>query len=299
VTEPRTWSLPVDGGDLAVAEWGDPAGPVVLAVHGITASSRAWPAVARLLPEVRLVAPDLRGRGRSNRMDEPYGLRQHAVDLGRLADRLGAERIVVAGHSMGGFPAVLLAAARPDVVGSLLLLDGGLPLALPPGMDDAALLATEPGVLLGPAWDRLRTVYPGVAEYQAFWRAHPAFAGDWTEDVAAYAAYDLEPVPGGFRPSSLPEAVATDLPEQFGPDWYLGALGALAMPVTLLRAPLGLLAEPPGLYPPDRLDAFRRLVPHLRIVEVPGVNHYTLVMTRPGADAVAGAVHAAIEGPAG
>jgi pimeloyl-ACP methyl ester carboxylesterase len=195
---------------------------------------------------------------------------------------------------MGGFPSVLLGAARPDSVGALLLLDGGLPLALPPGTDYPALLAADPAALLGPAWERLSRVYPSVDDSLAFWRAHPAFADAWTDDVAAYAAYDLAPVPGGFRPSALPEAVATDLPEQFGPDWYLGALTALAMPVTLLVSPLGLLAEPPGLYPPAVLDPLRRLVPHLTVVEVPGVNHYTLVMTSPGADAVAAAVRRAV-----
>jgi pimeloyl-ACP methyl ester carboxylesterase len=195
---------------------------------------------------------------------------------------------------MGGFPAVLLAAARPDAVAALLLLDGGLPLPLPPGTTAEHLAAADPAALLGPAWERLSRVYPTPEAYLDFWRAHPAFAEDWTEDVAGYAAYDLDPVPDGFRPSALPAAVAADLPEQFGPDWFVAALRSLRMPVTLLRASRGLLAEPPGLYPPESLDGYREVLPGLRVVEVPEVNHYTLVLTRPGADAVAVAVRAAL-----
>jgi hypothetical protein len=67
------------------------------------------------------------------------------------------------------------------------------------------------------------------------------------------------------------------------------------MPVTVLRAPLGLRADPPGLYPPGRLDAAVELVPQLHLIEVPDVNHYTIVMTEPGAGTVAAAVRRSLE----
>lgn len=300
--ETRTRTVPVDGGDLAVSEWGDPDGPVVLAVHGITSSSRSWLALAHLLPQVRLVAPDLRARGRSNSLPGPYGLRQHVADLRRVLDDLGTEHVVVAGHSMGAFVAVLLAAAEPDRVASVVLVDGGLPLAVPAGVELGELLAAGPAALLGPGYARLTRVFADESEYESFWRAHPAFADAWNDDIAAYAAYDLVPaaVPGpgsasaGFRPSPVPDAVVADQRELFGPDWYRAALRQVHQPTTVLRAPLGLQAEPPGLYAPGVLQTFTADIPQLRIVEVPDVNHYTILMTRPGADRVAEAVRSAI-----
>src|SRR5215212_12048200 len=63
-----------DDSELASLTFGD--GPqVAVAVHGMTASAMAWSVVARALPrEWTLVAPDLRGRGRSADLPGPYGL---------------------------------------------------------------------------------------------------------------------------------------------------------------------------------------------------------------------------------
>ncbi|MGN6743099.1 MAG: alpha/beta fold hydrolase [Amnibacterium sp.] len=289
---PVDGSVEVDGGELALAVWPG-EGPTVLALHGITASSREFVALARALPGVRLVAPDLRGRARSNGLPGPFGLRQHAEDLRRVLDAIGGDRVVVLGHSMGGFPALLLAAAEPDRVRGLVLADGGLPLPVPPGTRREDLLALSPAALLGPAFERLTRVFPSREDYARFWQGHPAFAGVWNDDIAAYVDYDLEPADGGFRPAANPDAVAADLPEQLGFDWYHRAMAGLRQPVTVLRAPLGLLADPPGIYPPGVLEGFRAEIPQLEVVEVPDVNHYTLMMTSPGVDRVAEAVVAA------
>jgi len=63
---PERIDVPVEGGTLAAYRWsGD--GPVVLAAHGITSNHRSWGLVAAALDgAATLVAPDLRGRGRSN-----------------------------------------------------------------------------------------------------------------------------------------------------------------------------------------------------------------------------------------
>lgn len=285
-------SVPVDGGDLAVGILGsrDPAAPTVIAAHGITASHRAWLTVARQLPEVRILAPDLRGRGRSNRLAGPFGLRQHAADLERVLDRFGVDRTVALGHSMGAFVAVLLAARAPERVAGLVLVDGGVPLELPAGVDADDV----PIALLGPAAERLRMTFESRAAYREFWSAHPAFLDALTLDVLDYIDYDLEGEAPELRPSASVEAVTADARELYGPGWYLDALRTLRMPITVLRAPRGLLAEPPGLYPPGRLENARDDLAQLDIIEVDDVNHYTIVMGLPGATAVAGAVRSAI-----
>jgi pimeloyl-ACP methyl ester carboxylesterase len=280
--------IPVEGGALAVGIRGPEDAAPVVAIHGVTSSQLAWQWLARELSDAQVIAPDLRGRGRSRELPGPYGLRRHAADLVRVIDTLNIDRLPVVGHSMGAFVAVLLAAARPETVSSLVLVDGGFPLHRPTGVSDADL----PSAVLGPAAERLGMTFPDREAYRDFWRAHPAFAGNWSPALQAYADYDLVD-DGMLRPASRLEAVSIDALELYGPDWYLDALRALHMPVTVFRAPRGLQNEPGGLYPPGELESAASLVPHLRVVEVDDVNHYTVVMGEHGARIVAGAVRAA------
>ena len=74
MTDYRTTRVPVRGGNLTVGEWGPSNGPAILVVHGVTASHLTWPLLASLLPDAHLIAPDLRGRGRSNALPGPWGM---------------------------------------------------------------------------------------------------------------------------------------------------------------------------------------------------------------------------------
>src|SRR5690606_38633065 len=133
----RAEEVPVRGGSMHVGVWdpeGDPAGaPTVVAVHGITSSHVAWPLLAAAMPDVRVVAPDLRGRGRSRDLPGPYGMPSHADDVAAVLEHLGVERAVAVGHSMGGFVSLVLADRHPGRVSALVLVDGGLPLLPPAG----------------------------------------------------------------------------------------------------------------------------------------------------------------------
>ena len=151
----RLLNVAVDGGDLRVLLWGT-GKRVAVAVHGITASGMSWQAVARHMPpDWTLAAPDLRGRGHSRDLPGPYGLDRHARDVVAVLRHFGG-RPVLAGHSMGAYVALLARDAHPELVRRLVLVDGGLPLPVPEGIDlDAALDAT-----LGPAIARLGQTFP-------------------------------------------------------------------------------------------------------------------------------------------
>jgi pimeloyl-ACP methyl ester carboxylesterase len=286
----RTLDVPVRGGMLRVGEWApaDPDAPVIVAAHGITASHLSWATIADALPEVRLIAPDLRGRGRSNSLPGPYGMVQHAEDLAAVSDFLGLDRALVVGHSMGGFVALAAAHLYPGRFAGPLLVDGGLPLRIPEGMSLDDLLAST----LGPALERLSMTFPDRAAYLEFWGRHPAFASNWTQDVVDYANYDLEGAEPNLRPSTSYEAVAGDSADQFGGGVVADALAGLAHPVQLLVAPRGFLDEPPGLYDPAARERAQAEYPLVQLTEVPDVNHYTIVMSPQGAAAVAEAVRA-------
>ncbi|MGJ3561571.1 alpha/beta fold hydrolase [Streptomyces sp. INA 01156] len=121
----QSLTVPVDGGELAVTRWpGD--GPPVIALHGITANSLAFTAVAEALPDADFHAPDLRGRAASAALPGPYGLTAHVRDVLALLDHLGRRQAVLLGHSMGAFVAALAAARHPERFPRVVLVDGGL-----------------------------------------------------------------------------------------------------------------------------------------------------------------------------
>jgi lipase len=288
----RTTGVEVRGGTLHTALWGpeDPAAPTILAVHGVTASHKAWPYLAAALPGVRIIAPDLRGRGRSNALPAPYGMPSHAEDLAAVLAALADGPAVVVGHSMGAFAAVVLANLFPQRVRSLVLVDGGLPLQVPAGLSDAEVVAA----VLGPAAERLNATFPSREVYRSFWKQHPAFSADWSPLVEDYVNYDLTGEEPELRPATRYQAMADDTAELHRGASLLKALHELAVDTQVLRAPRGLLNEPAGLYSPGYLDDWARKLPALRIREVPDVNHYTIVMSEAGAAAVAEGVQEAL-----
>jgi lipase len=284
----RLINVPVDDGDLRVLLWGT-GNRVAVAVHGITASGMSWQAVARHMPpDWTLAAPDLRGRGYSSDLPGPYGLDRHARDVAAVLRHFGG-RSVLAGHSMGAYVALLTRDAHPELVRRLVLVDGGLPLPLPDGIDpDAALDAT-----LGPAIARLRQTYPDTEAYLDFWRAHPALAEHWTADVEAYARYDLTGEEGQLRSRVAEDAVRADGRDVLAEKPFADALSRLSRPTPLLTAPAGMFGAPPGLLPPEVVAAWHERVPALRPQTVPGVNHYTILFDREAAAAVSQAIRAA------
>ncbi|OLF15521.1 alpha/beta fold hydrolase [Actinophytocola xanthii] len=262
--------VPVPGGELNVAVWGEPGGEPLLALHGITASSRAWGAVAAAAGS--LVAPDLRGRGGSVR-GGPYGMAAHAADCLAVLDHLGVGRARVVGHSMGAFVAAVLAMRHPARVARLVLVDGGA--QLPP--------VADPEAALGPAAARLRMRFADPLAYRDFWRRHPAFVR-WSPAVTAYVDYDLVPDGDDYRSRVVEEAVRVDLLELHAGDLPRAAHAALPPGTPFVRAERGLLDEPVPLYPDPAA-----LAP-LDVRTVPGTNHYSVLFDNTGVAAVLAAV---------
>ena len=291
----RTSTVPVNGGELAVGIWGPDDAPTILAIHGITASHVSWTSLAEAMPGMRIIAPDLRGRGRSNGLPGPWGMPTHAADMVALLDAFNLQRPVVVGHSMGAFVAATLAAQSPDRVAELILIDGGIPIPTPAGVAAEDL----PKALIGPAAERLSMTFESVQDYRDFWRGHPAFADDWTPAVEAYVDYDLDGEAPSLSPSSRYDAVAEDSLQLSGDIGYADALAGLPMPVSFIRAPRGLMNEPRALYSASTVEEWEERMPHLSTHEIADVNHYTIVMARRGADEVAAVARRAVARMAG
>ena len=73
----------------------------------------------------RVVALDLRGCGESAAPDDGYDLGTLSADVAALCERLGLDRPVLVGHSLGGMIGVQLAATRPELVGAVVGVDPG------------------------------------------------------------------------------------------------------------------------------------------------------------------------------
>ena len=282
-TGPERFDVPVEGGHLAAYRW--PGGErVVVAAHGITSNHRSWGMVAAALDgAATLLAPDLRGRGRSNALPGPYTIARHADDLAAVIEATGAERAVVAGHSMGGFVALALAERHPEKVKAVVLVDGGPPLAVPPGIDvDEALAAT-----LGPSMRRLDMTFPDRGAYRAFWQQHPAFTGIWCDEVEAHIQHDLVGEPPEMRSSCVKEAVTANGREMLADDQVRTLTERVEAPIQMLWAPRGMVDDPNGLYDERRVASLDNEL-------VPDTNHFSILLGARGAKRVAAAIRRAL-----
>jgi pimeloyl-ACP methyl ester carboxylesterase len=97
-------------------------GEPLVCLHGIGEGGAHFEPLAARLPGYRLLAPDLRGHGRSE-WEPPWSLEQHLEDV--LAT-VGEEPRTWLGHSFGGRLCVELANRRPELVERLILLDPAL-----------------------------------------------------------------------------------------------------------------------------------------------------------------------------
>jgi lipase len=110
--------------NLHVHEWGARDAPPLVCVHGVTGHGGRYKRLAeeRWARRFRVVAPDLRGHGRSE-SDPPWTFETYVADLLETIDALGLERPDWAGHSFGGRLVLEIAARHPERVRRAVLLD--------------------------------------------------------------------------------------------------------------------------------------------------------------------------------
>lgn len=286
----RVVRVPVAGGDLHVGVWDAAAAgaPTIVAIHGVTSSHLAWEFLADALPGVRVIAPDLRGRGRSNGLDGPAGMAAHAADLVAVYRALDLGSTLVVAHSMGAFVAVAFAARHPDLVSRLVLVDGGLPLDAPAGLTPDELVAA----ILGPTAARLNLRFPTSEAYLDFWRGHPAFTDDWSPELERYLGYDLVADADGLRPATSYATTVEDTIDMNTTTTIADSLAALSRPAVLITVPRGLQNESPGLYAESYLPSVLAANPQIAHERWQGLNHYTVVLSRGGAGRLAEVVSA-------
>jgi pimeloyl-ACP methyl ester carboxylesterase len=114
--------IEVDGARLHYLDRG--TGPVVVIVHGLAGNLRNfYELVDKLAATCRVVVVDRPGSGYSTMMSgEHPALRGQATIIARFLDRLGLDRPLLVGHSLGGALSLALALDHPDSVRALVLI---------------------------------------------------------------------------------------------------------------------------------------------------------------------------------
>ena len=156
----------VRGASFHVASVG--AGPALLLLHGWPEFWWTWEPVMRLLAGgYRVIAPDLRGFGDSDKPGALWGAAEHAADMMGVLEALGVERAGVVGHDVGGAVMQAMARAAPERLAGLFLFD-----FVYPGI----------GARMGTA-DRLNEIW-----YQSFHQQAmaPALVGQSVETCRTY-----------------------------------------------------------------------------------------------------------------
>jgi pimeloyl-ACP methyl ester carboxylesterase len=280
-TAPKIIHVDVDGARLGGLEWeGNAGAPTLVTVHGITANAWTWAPMARILDgQMRVIAIDVRGRGRSADAPAPYGIIQHADDVALVIKSFNVGPVVLAGHSMGTYIAMVCAERHPELISRLVLVDGAVAIPLPAGLDAQAALDRT----LGPSLARLQQSWPHPQAYKEMWEAHPAFAAGLTPEMEKYAMDDLIQSDQGWISKVNEEAVRADGADLLLNETVRSSLDRQTHPITMIRAELGILAQPTPFIPAEYMTQYRQHT----WVTIPHSNHYDVLMGEQGARAVA------------
>jgi pimeloyl-ACP methyl ester carboxylesterase len=170
-------TIPHDGVALSVTDDGDPDGPAVVLLHGLTAVRRYVVMGSSALPRGghRVVGYDARGHGRSSPAPSPAEYRYEDLvgDLGAVLDGLEIDRAVFAGASMGAHTLLSFALAHPERVAGVVVIT--------PAYTDRAS-TTDPARLA--KWDALSDgLRSGGIEGFLAAQGEPTVPGRWAETV--------------------------------------------------------------------------------------------------------------------
>ncbi|MDW5377108.1 alpha/beta hydrolase [Halomonas sp. HP20-15] len=234
-------------GRLAGLAWGEAGAPTWLALHGWLDNAASFSRLAPRLVEalgIRLVAIDFAGHGHSARYPTgvDYAIWDYTHDVLDVLDALasqGLERATLLGHSMGAGVACLVAAAMPERVERLVLIDG-LGTLTTPSEDTASQL--RKGLV---AQRRRPSSSPRYADIES---AIAARVGGGVTPIDAATAEPLvvrnveRDAQGGCRLRTDGRLLRPSL-VRFCPEQTLALLGAIRAPTLLIEGEQGILGE--------------------------------------------------------
>lgn len=263
----RRWTS-ADGLSLYARDYA--AGPgaaklPVIAIHGLTRNAADFEAIAPLIAQSgrRVLAIDVRGRGRSDRALDPmtYQPLTYAQDVLALLNQTGIERAVFLGTSMGGLITMALAAIRSKVIAAAIVNDVGPEVA-------------REGLMRIAAYTGQPVDTPGWAEAAAYVKklnevAFPHYAdADWDAFARRTFRIGTEGAPVlDYDPDIMAPIRAAGAKALVPNLWPMFNRLTKGRPVLLVRG------ENSDLLSPAIAARMRKRAPRMDFIEVPGVGH--------------------------
>ena len=275
----RRWSSP-DGLSLYARDYAGAAGVArlpVICLHGLTRNSKDFGALAPLIAATgrRVIVPDVRGRGLSDRdpVVSNYVPNTYARDVLDLMDKLGIARAIFIGTSMGGIMSLAISGMRKRAVAGLVLNDVG-PEVCNVGIERIKSYVGKK-VDIG-SWDDAAAYLRNING-----TAFPDYEeGDW----AAFARRTFADTDGAPR-LDYDAAIMQPLSQNRYKAmtfvaWYLFKRLARTAPLLLIRGELS------DLLSSEIADKMQRRAPSMRRVEVPRVGHAPMLDEAPAVEAI-------------
>ena len=263
----RRWTS-ADGLSLYARDYAPASGPAklpVIAIHGLTRNSADFEVIAPLIAQSgrRVLAVDVRGRGRSDRAPDPmtYQPATYAQDVLALLNQTGIERAVFLGTSMGGLITMALAAIRSKVIAAAIVNDVG-PEVAKEGLARIAAYSGQP--VDTPTWadaaayareiNAVALPHYGDADWMAFAR-RTFVEGPEGAPILNYDPDIAVPIRAAGAKALVPNL------------WPMFGRLARGRPVLLVRGQTSDLLS-------EKIAAkMRKRAPKMDYVEVPGVGH--------------------------
>ena len=273
----------IRGLKICLCTWGPEEGPLVLCLHGILEQGAAWSEVAIRLAQkgYRVIAPDLRGHGRSDRVGKggSYNLIDFLGDIDAIVENLAGKAFVLVGHSLGSVLGAIFATIRPQRIKNIILVETILPTATEE--DPSTSLAQQLDYMASPpehpvfpdvktAAERLRKATPAIS---------PALAMLLAERIT-------EPCEGGvrWRWEPLLRTRAGISLNGIGRSRYLNLLQKIKVPITLVYG------DQSNLNRVEDLTKQQEAMPHATKVVVSGGHNLPLEAPSALAKIISGAV---------
>jgi pimeloyl-ACP methyl ester carboxylesterase len=277
--EERHWSsrdgLTLYARDYAAA--GEEARLPVICLHGLTRNSKDFEDIAPVIAGWgrRVIAPDVRGRGRSDRDPNPnrYNPRIYARDVVEMVSALEIPKAIFLGTSMGGLITMTLAATWPKVIAATILNDVG-PRVAPEGIARILSYAGQRADIRD--WN-------DAADYVR--RTNAIALPHFTdEDWHRFAHRTFRQ---GNEGPELDYDPAIAIPLSRPPSKLAGPIAGLLFRRLARKRPIMLVrGANSDIITADIADHMQRIAPHLERVDVPGVGHAPMLNEPEAVDAV-------------
>jgi len=255
----RDESLTLSGLRFHYRDWGDPAAPPVILLHGYTSHARSWDTIAQgLADRFRVLTLDQRGHGETE-WTEDYHEQRLVDDLAAFVDALGLNQVALVGMSIGGSTACSYAARVPERVSRLVVMecvtDPDVDASDPRMMEHLTTLRTLPDT------------YDTPQEAAAAYRPLAPYATN--DELVRWMRDGLKPGPESqltlrvdpsLRKPGPPGRLVAE-PEEFA-----HRLGQVTCPILML------VGEDSFALPPS--VRFAQRLPQVRLVRIPESGHW-------------------------